>query len=242
MKAIKQVKEKLKANDVIITEANKGNYIVIIYKKDYRTKVQHFIDNSNFHIESTDPTNKFQMEIRKTINLCSLIIPNDKKWKYVNLNLSPPSLKGFPKVHKPDTPICPVVNWRNALVYRLAKLVSEIFKKEIPLPDTFDIKNSVQLMTDLQDIPYNHKIRFASFDISSMYSNVLTTKLPQIISLMCDQLHTTKKFKREITKLIRTLIKQNYFQFQNEIFRQTEGLSYGGSFIFHSFGGVSPIR
>jgi hypothetical protein len=58
-----------------------------------------------------------------------------------------------------------------------------------------------------------------------MYSNVLTTKLPQIISLMCDQLHTTKKFRREITKLIRILIKRNCFQFQNQIIRQTEGLA-----------------
>jgi hypothetical protein len=51
-------------------------------------------------------------------------------------------------------------------------------------------------MTDLQDLPYSEKLRFVSFDISNMYSNVPTAKLPQIISLLCDQLHTTKRFKR----------------------------------------------
>jgi hypothetical protein len=60
-----------------------------------------------------------------------------------------------------------------------------------------------------------------------MYSNILTAKLPQIISLLCDQLHTTKKFKRELIKLVRIMIKQNYFQFQNQIFRQNKGLAMG---------------
>jgi hypothetical protein len=82
-------------------------------------------------------------------------------------------------------------------------------------------------MTDLQDIPYSEKLRFVSFDISNMCSNVPTAKLPQIISLICDQLHTTKRFKRDIIKLVRTVIKQNYFQFQNQIFRHNEGLAVG---------------
>jgi hypothetical protein len=125
MKTIRKIKAKLTANDAIITKVDKGTSVVILYKTDYQTKFQHFIDNNNFHIESTNPTNKFQTEIRKTINSCTLIIPNHKKWKYVNLNPSPPNLRGLPKIHKPDTPIRPVVNWRNAPAYRLANLVSE---------------------------------------------------------------------------------------------------------------------
>jgi hypothetical protein len=111
-------------------------------KTDYHTKVQHFIDNNNFRIESTNPTNKFQTEIRNIINSGTLIIPNHKKWKYVNLNSNPPDLKGLPKIPKPDTPIRQIVNWRNAPAYRLAKLVSEIFKTKIRLPDTYNIKKT----------------------------------------------------------------------------------------------------
>jgi hypothetical protein len=60
------------------------------------------------------------------------------------LNPIPPSIKGLIKVHKPDSPIRPVINWKNTPAYKLAKLVSEIIKKYIPFPDTFNIK-----------IPYN---------------------------------------------------------------------------------------
>jgi hypothetical protein len=167
------------------------------------------------------------ISFRKNINLCSLIIPKDRKWKYINLNPSPPTLKGLLKVHKPDTPIRPIINWKNAPAYKLTKLISEIFEKEILWPYAFNINNSIQLMTDLQKIPYNHNISFGSFDITNMYSNVPTSKLPQTINLVSDQIHTTKKFKREVINLTRTLLKQNYFQFQDHIYKHKEGLGIG---------------
>jgi hypothetical protein len=82
-------------------------------------------------------------------------------------------------------------------------------------------------MKDLMEISYNQKIKFASFDITNMYSNIKTKKLSQIISLMCDQKNISKKFNTELTKLSRVLLKQNYFQFHDTIYKQKEGLAMG---------------
>jgi hypothetical protein len=122
-KAINQIKEKPKNDNAIITKADKGNSIVILYQNDYYTNVTDFLENNNFEIETTDPTNKVQKEIRNTssINLCQLIIPKHTKWKYINLNPSPPIIRGLIKVHKADSPIRPVMNWRNAPAYKLEK-------------------------------------------------------------------------------------------------------------------------
>jgi len=38
----------------------------------------------------------------------------------------------------------------------------------IPLPFAYNVRNTVQLTNDLIDIPYDHNIKFASFDINSM--------------------------------------------------------------------------
>jgi hypothetical protein len=138
---------------------------------------------------------------RKNINSCSLIVLNDKKWKYVNLNPSPPNLNGLIKIHKQDAPIHPIVNWKDAPTYKLAKLGSDIIKHEIPLPYVFNVKNSIQLMSQLQELPYSHNIQLAFFGITNTYSNVLKTRLPQILTLVCNQQNTTKKFKREIIRL-----------------------------------------
>jgi hypothetical protein len=110
LKIIKGINKKLKDNGAIVTKSDKGNSMIILYLHDYDNKVQNFIENNNFDIESTDPTKKYQAEIRKNINQCKQIIANNHKWRYVNMNPSPPTLKGLPKVHKTNIPIRPIIN------------------------------------------------------------------------------------------------------------------------------------
>jgi hypothetical protein len=60
-----------------------------------------------------------------------------------------------------------------------------------------------------------------------MYSNICTGKIPPIITILCTQGNINKKFGTEIIKLARTILKQNYFQFRDDIYAQTEGLAMG---------------
>jgi len=39
-----------------------------------------------------------------------ILIPQECKWKYINMNPYAPSIKGLIKIHKPDQPIQPIVN------------------------------------------------------------------------------------------------------------------------------------
>jgi hypothetical protein len=80
-------------------------------------------------------------------------------------------------------------------------------------------------MTELHDLPYNQKIRLTSFHITNTYNNIPTKKVPQIATLLCDQQNVTKRFKLDIAKLTRTLLKQNYFLFQDRVYKQQEGLA-----------------
>jgi hypothetical protein len=108
------IQEKLRHNSAIITKADKGNSIIIIDKIIYDCKILNFLDNNCFQTESKDPTKRFQNEVRKTINSCPLITPSNLKWKYVNMNPSPSTIRGLIKIHKPDAPIRPIINWQHA--------------------------------------------------------------------------------------------------------------------------------
>jgi hypothetical protein len=77
-------------------------------------EVTAYLNNNGFHTTATDPTKQFQTEVRKNLNSCPLLIPTDKKWKYVNLNPKPPHLQGLIKIHKPDAQIRPIINRRTA--------------------------------------------------------------------------------------------------------------------------------
>jgi hypothetical protein len=61
-----------------------------------------FLHENNFQKATTDPIKAFQTQIRKTIKASKTLIPQDNKWKYVNLKPSAPSIKGQVKIHKPD--------------------------------------------------------------------------------------------------------------------------------------------
>jgi hypothetical protein len=71
------------------------------------------------------------------------------------------------------------------------------------------MKNSTQLIKDLQEIPYNQNLRLTSFDKIG-WNN-------QIDSSIID----------DITKLTKTITNQNYFQFMKENYVQAEGLAMG---------------
>jgi len=61
----------------MITKADKGNTLVILYTNDYSKKVNNFISNNNFHQTANGITNRLQRDIRSTINECQIIIPKE---------------------------------------------------------------------------------------------------------------------------------------------------------------------
>jgi hypothetical protein len=129
-----------------------------------------------------DPTNTFQTEIKNTIKQSRTLIPSDSKWKYINLNPSAPSIKGLIKLHKQGQPIRPVVNWHNAPTYQLSKLFTQKIKNIAPLPYTFNVKNTTDLLQKLQDTPMAPHFTLASLDVTKLYSNIPVKETKTILA------------------------------------------------------------
>jgi hypothetical protein len=159
MHTINSIKTKLQENKATILFADKGNTIVIWYNDEQISKTHEFILNNHFSRLPNDPTNTFQKEIRKTVNLCNHTIQKEDKWKYINLNPTAPTLKGLPKIHKNGTPIRPIVDWRNAPAHKLAQLFSKLIEIHVPLPYIFNVKNSLHLIEGMESIPISHTMK-----------------------------------------------------------------------------------
>jgi len=65
-------------------------------------------------------------------------------------------------------------------------MLSKDLEIYISLLHIFNVKNTIQLMRDLLEIPFDKDLKLVSFDITNMYSNVPVNKLIKIIELMCD--------------------------------------------------------
>ena len=97
----------------------------------------------------------------------------------------------------------------------------------IPLPYIFNIKNTIQLMEELLDIPFDKDLKFFSYDIENTYSNIPRTELTKIIKVMCKQNRLNMEIKNEIIKICNILTKQNYFQYEDLQYIQEDGLAMG---------------
>jgi hypothetical protein len=140
-----------------------------------------------------------------------------------------PTMTGLIKLHKENTPVRPVINWRKAPGYKLAKKMAKILTSYIPLPFAYNVKNTIQLMNELMDIPYDPNTKFASFDISNMYSNIPTDYLIVTLKKLCKVYNLDNTTTRVIIRVTQTLTEQNYFRFRDKFYVQNEGLAVGAS-------------
>jgi hypothetical protein len=125
------------------------------------------------------------------------------------LNHTAPKIRGLIKIHKIVSPIRPVVNWRNEPAYKLARSLVTKLQTHVPLPYAFNIKNTVQLINELKNVPVDQNLRLASFDISNMHTKIPTEELLTVIESACINNEVEDGLKRDILKLLRVVIDQN---------------------------------
>lgn len=181
-RTIENIKRKLNNNYAIVARADKGNSIIVMFRNDYMKRIDNFTSSNQFDVVNTDSTNSYQKLIRSNLNSCKLIIHNEIKSKLINLNPGSPYVRGMTKVLKPENLIRRVMNWTNAPAHKAAKFFATSLSKLISVPYSFNIKNSIQLINDLDEIVINPYTRLASLDISNMYTNIPTQDLRHVIA------------------------------------------------------------
>jgi hypothetical protein len=226
-KTIKSIQTKLKHNEATITRADKSNSLVILPIKQYDAKIQDFIENNEFQSTTKDPTRHFQTQVRDTVNNSKTLIPRDSKWKYTNMNPSAPTIKGLIKIHKPGQPIRPVVNWRNAPAYKLAKALTHQIKQLAPLPHTYNINNTTDLMEKLKNTQNLPHYSLASLDISNLYTNIPILDTRNIISDTLEHSQLDLQTRQELMRWYDVITHQNYFASNDKILIQEDGLAMG---------------
>jgi len=69
----KNLHNKLSKNRAIITRADKGKRMVIIYEHEYHKKIKVFLSKNNTEHFPTNPTNKYQTHLTRKVKECEFI-------------------------------------------------------------------------------------------------------------------------------------------------------------------------
>jgi hypothetical protein len=100
-------------------------------------------------------------------------------------------------------------------------------RKLAPLPNTHNIENTRNLIEKLKHTPIHPHFRFASLDITNLYTNIPIKDTRDILISNFEQNNTNTEQKQELLKWFDTITSQNYFTQNGNIQIQKEGLAMG---------------
>ena len=82
-----------------------------------------------------------------------------------------PQFYGLPKIHKPETPIRPIVSYTGTPLYNLSKHVAEILKTYLD-KEGRNSMNSKVFSEYVRTLTIDEDEILVSFDVTSLYTNV----------------------------------------------------------------------
>ena len=141
-----------------------------------------------------------------------------------NLHPRPPQLYGLPKIHKPNTPIRPIVSFYNTPLIALHKTLAHYIQ---PLTHShLRIRDSKHMIHILHDNPHPTHSYYCSFEIKSLYTscNMKLAQRTVIEQFTSDPSLLPAHFSiTALDTLISFCLDQSYFECNGSFYRQTEG-------------------
>ena len=144
----------------------------------------------------------------------------------------PPKFYDLPKIHKPDTPLRPIVSSCGSVTYGVAKELAKILK-----PLVGKSPHHINFVEQVKQIKLEPGECLSSYNVSALFTSVPIDPALNIIKDLLDKDNTLKERTvmevSDIILLLEFCLKNTYFSFQGEFYEQVEGAAMGSP--------VSPI-
>ena len=148
----------------------------------------------------------------------------------------PPKFYGLPKIHKPDTPLRPIVSSCGSVTYGVAKELAKILKPLVG-KSPHHISSTQDFVEQAKQIILEPGECLSSYDVSALFTSVpIDPTLTIIKDLLEKDTILKERTVMEVSDIILLLefcLKNTYFSFQGQFYEQVEGATMGSP--------VSPI-
>ena len=218
--------------DIVIKKADKGSAVVVMNTKDYlREGYRQVVDKDFYTKIDHDPTNEVSERItEKLIQMRSNGLISEKNLDYLKpTNCKHGQFYLLPKIDKkgiPGRPICSSVNHPTA---NISKFVAEHIKQYVPTTKSYirDTQDFISKITQLGPIPEGAIL--ATLDVTSLYTNIPNHE--EILAIGDNMRKDTTKgpIATYILDLLKLVLHNMYFEFNNEFFLQTGGTAMSTS-------------
>ena len=223
----------------MIPPADKGKATVIMDTGEYEHKVKTMLsDDKTYEKLNKDPTPKYK---RKLVSIIKKLKEEDKitdeQYKYLYPTAeNVPRMYCTPKIHKPDNPLRPIVDYTGSIGYNVSRSLADLLAPIVG-KTSHNITNSKHLASEMACVMIEQDEMFLSHDVVSLLTNTPIDDTLYIIRKRLEEDSTlklrTKLQVGDIMELLQFVVTTTYFSFRGIIYQQRFGTAMGSP--------VSPV-
>ena len=188
------LRELKRDRDCIVLTADKGVAMVVMDRQDYINKANQLLNQNTYKVISKDPTNTIKdklINILKNIKTKSGLGTNTYKSMYPT-GCVPPKFYGLPKIHKPDTPLRPIVSSCGSVTYGVAKELAKILEPLVG-KSPHHINSTQDFVEQARQFKLEPGECLSSYDVSALFTSVPIDPALNIIKDLLDKDTTLKE-------------------------------------------------
>ena len=139
----------------------------------------------------------------------------------------PGAIYGTAKVHKPNTPLRPVISMLNTAQYGLAKYLDSLIKPCIP--GHYMLSSSTDFIKRMSNVKLPTNYALVSFDVASLFTNV---PLKEVIELACSYVYSDSSmskppFQQKHFRKLLSFATSGEFLYKDKLYKQVDGVAMG---------------
>ena len=199
-------------------------------RQEYINKSNNLLNQLTYRAIPQDLTNTIKI---KLINILKRVQHqtglNSITYKSMYLTgCVPPKFYGLPKIHKPDTPLRPIVSSYGSVTYGVAKELTKILKPLIG-KSTHHINSAHDFVEQVKQLSLESGECLSSHDVSALFTSVPVDPAPGLIKDLLEKDPTLKDRTvlpvKDIILLLEFCLKNMYFSFQDQFYGQVKGVA-----------------
>ena len=146
--------------------------MVIMKRQDCTNKFKHLLNQPTYREIPWDPTNTIK---KKLINILKRVknqtgLDNVTYKSMYPTGCVPPKFYGVPKIHKPDTPLRPIVSSCGSVTYGVAKQLTKILKPLVG-KSPYHINSTYYFVEQVKHINVAPGECLSSYDVSALFTS-----------------------------------------------------------------------
>lgn len=227
----------LKNNEnLLVLNSDKGSVTVIIERETYKQKMYEIVNSESFRTLQKDPTLTLQTKsnnyIKKLQDLNILSAERAKALK--SYNSVCPKIYGNPKLHKRDCPLRPIVSSINSPTSNISMFMTEVLTQTYDRENEYFIKDTFEFATFVNNFRLEEDYVLISLDVVNLFGNLCEEVVVDVLNQRWGSISRNCDIPKDLFfEIIRFILRNNYFSFDNQFYIQIFGCAMGSK--------ISPI-